>query len=101
MFQYLGGLSLAVRNVRGEAPKTRVTLQKMPGEVKVATLKRVIGQELQQRYLNPQWIEGMKRDNYAGAHEMAKFVEYLWGWQVTTPDDVSEIYWKQVSDGLC
>ncbi len=98
MFQYLGGLSLAVRNVRGEAPKTRVTLQKMPGEVKVATLKRVIGQELQQRYLNPQWIEGMKRDNYAGAHEMAKFVEYLWGWQVTTPDDVSEIYWKQVSE---
>jgi cobaltochelatase CobN len=98
MFQYLGGLSLAVRTVRGEAPKSRVTLQKMPGQVEVAPLKRVISQELQQRYLNPQWIEGMKQENYAGAHEMAKFVEYLWGWQVTTPDAVVEASWNQVKE---
>ncbi len=98
MFQYLGGLSLAVRTVRGQAPKSRVTLQKMPGQVEVAPLKRVISQELQQRYLNPQWIEGMTQENYAGAHEMAKFVEYLWGWQVTTPDAVSQAYWNQVKE---
>ena len=97
MFQYLGGLSLAVRNVRGQAPDTRVTLQKRPGQVQVAPLKRVIGQELQQRYLNPQWIAGMKRENYAGAREMARFVEYLWGWQVTTPADVATSTWDQIN----
>ena len=97
MFQYLGGLSLAVRNVRGEAPDTRVTLQKRPGQVQVAPLKRVIGQELQQRYLNPQWIAGMKQENYAGGREMAKFVEYLWGWQVTTPTDVTTSTWDQIN----
>ena len=29
---------------------------------------------------------------------MAKFVEYLWGWQVTTPDAVSQAYWNQVKE---
>jgi cobaltochelatase CobN len=39
---------------------------------------QTIGREMRTRYLNPQWIEGMKRDNYGGAPQMADFAENLW-----------------------
>jgi cobaltochelatase CobN len=37
----------------------------------------------------------MKKENYAGAREMSRFVEHLWGWQVTTPFAVDEAKWRE------
>ncbi len=95
MFQYLGGLSLAIRKERGTAPDTVVTMQRRPNEVTVENLSKTIGRELRTRYLNPKWIDGMKKEDYAGAREMSNFVDYLWGWQVTTPFAVDEAKWSE------
>nr|WP_240194891.1 cobaltochelatase subunit CobN [Desulfobulbus rhabdoformis] len=95
-FQYLGGMSLAVKNVRGEAPYTLVTMHRKKNELIVEDVAKTVGREMRTRYLNPQWIEGMKGDNYAGARQMADFAENLWGWQVTVPDAVSADKWQQV-----
>ena len=38
----------------------------------------------------------MKKEKYAGAREMDKFVDYMWGWQVTTPEAVDKAKWEQV-----
>ena len=95
MFQYLGGLSLAISKERGEAPDTMVTLQQRPGEIKVEALGKTIGKELRTRYLNPKWIDGMKKEDYAGAREMSNFVDYMWGWQATTPFAVDEAKWRE------
>jgi cobaltochelatase CobN len=95
MFMYLGGLSLAIRNLSGTAPQTFIADQRTLGEVKMEGLRKFLGAEMRSRYLNPKWIEGMKAENYAGAREMSNYVEYLWGWQVTTPDSVDETAWKE------
>jgi cobaltochelatase CobN len=95
-FMYLGGMSLAVKNIKGEAPDTMVTLHRRKDELMVENVAKTIGRELRTRYLNPQWIEGMKRDNYAGARQMSDFVENLWGWQVTVRDAVDAAKWKQI-----
>lgn len=95
MFQYLGGLSLAVRKESGQAPNTLVTQQQKPDQVEVEDAAKTLGRELRTRYLNPKWIQGMKKEDYAGAREMARFVEYMWGWQVTTPKAVDQAKWKQ------
>jgi cobaltochelatase CobN len=95
MFMYLGGLSLAIRTLSGEAPRTLITDQRTKGEAGVETLNRFLGQEMRARYLNPKWIEGMKAENYAGAREMSNYAEYLWGWQVTAPEAVDEAAWRQ------
>jgi cobaltochelatase CobN len=50
---------------------------------------------MRSRYLNPKWIDAMKAENYAGAREMSNYVEYLWGWQVTTPESVDRSVWDQ------
>ncbi|WP_034622489.1 cobaltochelatase subunit CobN [Desulfovermiculus halophilus] len=95
MFQYLGGLSLAVRTESGQAPDTLITQQQEAGQVEVEDAAKTLGRELRTRYLNPEWIEGMKKEDYAGAREMSKFVDYMWGWQVTTPQAVDEAKWEQ------
>ena len=96
MFQYLGGLHLAVKRESGKAPETFATMQRIPNQVRLEPIAKTVGRELRVRYLNPKWIEGMKKENYAGAREMAKFVEYLWGWQVTTPSAIGAEQWDQV-----
>ncbi len=97
-FMYLGGMSLAVKNVKGKAPDTLVTLHRKKDELNVEDVSKTIGREMRTRYLNPQWIQGMKKDNYAGARQMADFVENLWGWQVTTADAVDDTLWQQIHE---
>lgn len=95
MFQYLGGLSMAVRKESGKAPETLITQQQQKGRVKVEDMGKTLGREMRARYLNPKWIQGMKAEDYAGAKAMADFVEYLWGWDMTVPEKVDDAKWQQ------
>jgi cobaltochelatase CobN len=97
-FMYLGGMSLAVKNIKGTAPDTMVAMHRRKDEIMVEDVAKTIGREMRTRYLNPQWIEGMKQDNYAGARQMADFAENLWGWQVTVRDAVDAAKWEQIFD---
>jgi cobaltochelatase CobN len=98
MFEYLGGLAMAVRHEAGQSPETLITSQQKAGQVKVEDMAATLGREMRSRYLNPKWIEGMKKEDYAGARAMSNFVEYLWGWQVTTPDKVDAARWQQIHE---
>ena len=95
-FSFLGGLSLAVKRIRGEYPDVLISDQRDPDAAHIENIERTIGEELRARYLNPKWIEGMKKENYEGARQMSRFVEFMWGWQVTTPFAVDETKWEQV-----
>lgn len=95
-FQYLGGLSLAVRSVSGKDPDLYVTNLRRPGEARMESLNSYFRRELAARYFNPRWIAGMQEHGYAGAREMDKFVENLWGWEANVPDLVTESMWNEV-----
>jgi len=98
VFQYIGGLGMAVRTVTGKTPPMYVTDVRNPDHQKVESLHEFFHRELRTRYYNPKWIEGMMAQGYSGAREMDKFVEYLWGWEATVPDLVSEKTWNEVHD---
>jgi cobaltochelatase CobN len=95
MFQYLGGLSLAVKHESGQEPDTLITMQRTIGQVQVENASKTFGREIRTRYLNPKWIEGMKKEGYAGAREMSDYVEYMWGWQVTVSSAIDKAKWEQ------
>ncbi|MFZ2071897.1 MAG: cobaltochelatase subunit CobN [Halobacteriota archaeon] len=97
-FQYLGGLALAVRSITGETPDLYVTNLRDPHNPKTETLKSYLRRELNARYFNPKWLEGMMEHDYAGAREMMKFIENLWGWDVVTPDLITQGMWNQIYD---
>ncbi|NPV62683.1 MAG: PQQ-binding-like beta-propeller repeat protein [Methanotrichaceae archaeon] len=98
VFQYLGGIGLAVRTVTGKTPDMYVTDARDPDKAQVSGLKGFFSKELRSRYYNPQWIKGMMEQGYSGAREMDKFAEYLWGWETTVPDLVSENTWSEVNE---
>ncbi|HNX39754.1 MAG TPA: cobaltochelatase subunit CobN [Methanothrix sp.] len=98
VYQYLGGISLAVRTVAGKAPDLYVTDAVDPEKSEVSSLHHYFSRELRSRYYNPQWIQGMMEQGYSGAREMDKFAEYLWGWEATVPDLVSEKTWNEVKE---
>ncbi|MDR2350839.1 MAG: cobaltochelatase subunit CobN [Deltaproteobacteria bacterium] len=96
MFMFLGGLSMAISSLSENTPETLIADQRTNGRVTMENLDKFIGRETRARYLNPAWIEGMKNEGYAGAQEMSKFAEYLWGWQVTTPENINPRAWDEV-----
>jgi cobaltochelatase CobN len=98
MFMYVGGLATAVRSLDGKSPEMVVTNTRDPGHPEMTTIDKFIGTEFRSRYVNPTWIEGMKKEGYAGAGEMRQFVEYLWGWDATAPDVIDDAKWKETFD---
>jgi len=98
VFAFLGGLSLAVKQQTGSFPETVVADMKDGKTVTLNDLPKAVGKALRTRYLNPKWIEGMKRQGYSGAKAMGEFVENLWGFQVTSPWAVDGKYWEQIHD---
>lgn len=98
VFQYLGGIGMAVRTVTGRTPDMYVTDSRNHDKSYVSTLHDFFSKELRSRYYNPQWIRGMMEQGYSGAREMDKFTEYLWGWETTVPDLVSENTWSEVNE---
>ncbi len=94
VFQYLGGVALAVKALSGRFPVVNV-VRGSGRNFWNEDISRTLAQEMRTRYFNPRWIKGMMGEGYAGAREMAKFVEYLWGWQVTTPFAVEDWQWQQ------
>lgn len=98
MFAFLGGLSMAVKSQTGDYPETWVANMQDAKGVTLEDLPKAIGKALRSRYLNPEWIKGMKREGYSGAKAMDEFVEYLWGFQVTSPYAVNGSQWKEIHD---
>jgi cobaltochelatase CobN len=98
MFMYMGGLAAAVRSVDGKTPDMVVTNTRNPAKPEMTSMDKFIGQEFRSRYVNPTWIQGMQKEGYAGAGEMKSFVEYLWGWDATTPELVNDDMWKETFD---
>ena len=94
-FMYAGGLAAAIRNIDGATPELVITNTRDPGRPEMTTIDKFIGTEFRSRYVNPTWIEGMQREEYAGAGEMRAFVEYLWGWDATVPESVDDAMWQE------
>jgi len=75
-----------------------VTNTRNPGKPEMTSMDKFLGTEFRSRYVNPTWIQGMKKEGYAGAGEMRSFVEYLWVWNATVPDLVDDAKWKETFD---
>ncbi len=96
-FDYLGGLNLAIETVTGKQPKSFVINNSNSKNLKIEALQTALLGELRGRFLNPQWIKPLMNEGYSGARTMgSEFIEYLWGWQVTSPEIITDWVWEDV-----
>ncbi len=97
-YGYLGGIELAVRSLTGADPAMYIASLESVDNPQIITLNEAFRTELRARYFNPKWITGMMECDYAGARQFMKFTEYMWGWDVTTPDMVTDSDWDEIYD---
>nr|WP_321497858.1 cobaltochelatase subunit CobN [uncultured Methanolobus sp.] len=95
VYQYLGGLGLAIRSLGGDVSLFIADFTSVDNP-EIITLEEAFSKELTARYLNPNWVTGMMEFDYAGARELMKTVEYMWGWEATTPDLVTDSDWDKI-----
>ncbi|MCD0503941.1 cobaltochelatase subunit CobN, partial [Bordetella petrii] len=96
-FEFMGGLSAAVRHLDGQAPQLLVS-DLRAGDARTAGLERFLADELRARYLNPQWIGAMQQEGYAGTLEVLNATNNLFGWQVADPGTVRADQWQALFD---
>jgi cobaltochelatase CobN len=97
-FSDLGGLALAIRTVSGETPSIYLSNLRDPTNPVVETLSEFLVKELRTRNLNPEWIEAMMKYDYYGSSILSSGLENLWGWEVTTPDMITDDMWNEMYD---
>jgi len=82
-YQFQGGLTAAVRSVRGQNPQTYFGDNSLPSNPRIRQLKEEIARVYRSRVVNPKWIAGVMRHGYKGAFEMAATVDYLFAYDAT------------------
>jgi cobaltochelatase CobN len=82
-YQFQGGMTVAVRTLRGENPDTYFGDNSIPENPKVRQLSQEIARVYRSRVINPKWIAGVMRHGYKGAFEMAATIDYLFAYSAT------------------
>ncbi len=95
-YEYLGGMSMAVKKLTGKEPRALIADVRDPTAARVRDFREVLDSNLRSELLNPAWIAGMKKHDYAGAGHMAELVKNTFGWSVTRKSDVSDGAWKDI-----
>lgn len=94
-FQYLGGISLAVRNLDGKDPEMYISNLRNPNQEKIQSVNTFLSQELRSRYFHPRWIKQMKKEGYSGTLSVVDTLNNFWGWQVVDPQNVRADQWQE------
>jgi magnesium chelatase subunit H len=95
-FDTLGGVSRAVRRVRGQAAAVYIGDQTR-GDGVVRTLAEQVSLETRTRALNPKWYEALLEHGYEGVREIEAHVTNTLGWSATTGDVQPWVY-QQIAE---
>ncbi|MCF6323224.1 MAG: cobaltochelatase subunit CobN [Gammaproteobacteria bacterium] len=94
-FQYMGGISLAVRHLDGKSPEMFISNLRDPDNSRTEPLNRFLATELRTRQFHPQWIKEIQDEGYAGTLTTLDVLNNFWGWQVVDPDNVRDDQWQE------
>ncbi len=94
-FEYLGGLSMAVRAIDGESPQLYISNMRDPNRTKLQSAEGFMASELRAVYQHPRWVAEMQTEGFAGTEQLLKTVDNFWGWQVMDRNIVRDDQWRE------
>ena len=97
-FEYLGGISQAVKFLDGQNPPLYISNMRDPNKARLETAERFMATELRAVYQHPNWIQEMQKEGYAGTLQMLNTVNNFWGWQVMDRHVVRDDQWQAFHD---
>ena len=97
-FQYLGGISLAVRHLDGKAPELYISNLRGQGAGRVEGAAQFLAKELATRQFHPGYIQGLMKEGYAGTLQVLDATNNFWGWTATAREVVRDDQWQEMAD---
>ncbi len=94
-FEYLGGISMAVKYLDGANPQLYISNMRDPNRAKLQTAEKFMANELRAVYQHPNWMKEMMKEGYSGTLQMLNTVNNFWGWQVMDRNVVRDDQWQE------
>lgn len=96
VYEFMGGMNLAVRNVTGKDPDAYFADYRNRNRVKMQELKEAIGVESRTTVFNPEYMKEVMKGGASSATQITEVVTNTYGWNVTKPDVIDNEMWDKL-----
>ncbi len=96
VYEFMGGMNLAVRNVTGKDPDAYLADYRNRNRVRMQEVKEAIGVESRTTILNPEYIREKMKGGAGDASGIADVVRNTYGWNVMKPDVIDNELWNDI-----
>ena len=98
VYEFMGGLDLAVRNVTGKDPDAYMSDYRNRSNARMQEVKEAIGVESRTTILNPNYIKEKMKGGAGDASEFADVIRNTYGWNVMKPEAIDDELWDDIYD---
>ncbi len=98
VYEFMGGMNLAVRNVTGKDPDAYMSDYRNRSNARMQEVKEAIGIESRTTILNPNYIKEKMKGGAGDASEFADVIRNTYGWNVMKPEAVDDELWDGIYD---
>lgn len=98
VYEFMGGMNLAVRKVTGKDPDAYFSDYRNRNNNRMQELKESIGVESRTTILNPTYIREKMKGEASSAAAFAETVRNTYGWNVMKPQVVDKELWDDIYD---
>ncbi|QDS96481.1 Aerobic cobaltochelatase subunit CobN [Roseimaritima multifibrata] len=95
VYEFMGGITLAVRETTGKDPVGYFSDQRQPGRARVTTSVGAIREEARTALWNPKFIKSLQREGPSAAASMTESVRNMYGWNVMQPAAIGQDMWDE------
>lgn len=96
VYEFMGGMNLAVRNVTGKEPDAYMSDYRNRNNMRMQELKEAIGVESRTTIFNPAYIREKMKGGSGAAAGFAEIVQNTYGWNVMKPDAIDNELWDEI-----
>ena len=98
VYEFMGGLTLSVRNVTGKDPDTYLADYRNHSNMHMQDLKEAIGVESRATVLNPAYVKEALSGGANSVANISEVVTNTYGWNVMKPEVIDKELWDQLYD---
>ncbi len=96
VYEFMGGMNLAVRNVTGKDPDAYLADYRNHSNMRMQEVKEAIGVESRTTIFNPAYIKEKMKGGASSASSFAEIVTNTYGWNVMKPKAIDKEMWDEI-----
>ncbi|MCT4599466.1 MAG: cobaltochelatase subunit CobN [Marinifilaceae bacterium] len=95
VYEFMGGLSLAVKKVTNKTPRAYFNDFRNHSNARVQNLKEAIGVETSSTVFNPKYIKEMMKGSASAMESFAETFRNTYGWNSMRPEAIDQHIWNK------